>query len=93
MSDAAGAQAISAVSSGDVRELPNARVFRVKGSTGDVYTVVLYVRPIGAALTEAGQHMCTCTAGRHNRRCWHTRAAELMARAQRDGLHVPEPAA
>jgi hypothetical protein len=80
MSDAAGAQAISAVSNGDVVERLGTRVFGVKGRGGKVYTVVLYFRPLGAALTSAGQHVCTCEAGQHGRRCWHTRAAELMAR-------------
>lgn len=91
MSDARGAQAIGAVTRGDVRALPSARVFRVRGSSGDVHTVVLYVRPIGAALTATGQHVCTCFAGQHGRRCWHTRAAELAHQAARDGVALPEP--
>jgi hypothetical protein len=77
MSDAAGAQAISAVTSGDVVELPNARTFGVRSMDGErVYLVTLAV----VAGTETLGGTCTCEAGRHGRRCWHVRAAHLMAR-------------
>jgi uncharacterized Zn finger protein len=77
MSDAAGAQAVSAVSSGKVRELPHARTFAVESSGGDdVYLVTLAVVAGSTALGGT----CTCEAGRRGRSCWHVRAAHLMAR-------------
>lgn len=73
MSDIQGAKAISTVVNGGVTELSAGRVFRVRGSEDQSYTVVI----------AGGHSSCDCAAGLHNRRCYHVRAARPKMANQR----------
>lgn len=77
MSDRAGSRAISAVTNGDVVEASWSRSWVVKGSTGTPYLVTLVLLP-GEIATRG---VCTCEAGRHDRPCWHVKAARLLTPA------------
>jgi len=82
MSDVLGAKAISLLENDGITELPahlngdSDRVFRARGSRGDVYTVVV----------GAGRDFCSCHAGRRGARCYHARAARLFMARERSGI-------
>lgn len=84
MSDIAGAQAISAVTRGDVREV-HSRTFAVRSRDGERVYLVTVASVDGALRAE-----CTCKAGQNGQPCWHLRAASLVAR-RAVGVD-PEPA-
>jgi uncharacterized Zn finger protein len=73
VSDIQGARAIGLVDRGAIRELTHARTFEVDGSQGDTHVVTITAR-----FTK-----CTCEAGRHDRLCYHVRAARLLLAKER----------
>lgn len=86
MTSIISAKAISLASTpGAVEERPHARVFRVRGTSGNVHHVIVGARPIGAALTTAGTDVCTCQAGSRGGKCSHMAAAHLVIARERRG--------
>lgn len=76
MSGVVSAKAISLLQQPDgIIEL-TARVFRARGSQGDVYTVVI----------GAGRDFCSCRAGKRGAGCYHARAAHLFMARERSGV-------
>jgi hypothetical protein len=71
MSDVMGAKAISLVQRGGITEAQG-RIFRAQGQ-GDTYTVTF----------TGAKALCTCEAGKHDRPCYHVRAARLFMAEER----------